>query len=346
MNIDWNAKLQHFLQTLAFSLAVATVLYGFQPEKPYAPNVVYSVCIGTVMWAVIDLGRHLLPSSAETGWPRGLGGVGLVVVAILAGFLLGSEAASRIEVALGWSRLETSGPRSHQWRTTLLVSLVAGIVASFYFYSINRSAYLERKMGEARRHADDARLRLLESQLEPHMLFNTLANLRVLIASDPARAQGMLDHMIDYLRATLDASRSATHSLQAEFDRLRDYLELMAIRMGPRLRYELLLPRDLAPLRVPALLLQPLVENSIKHGLEPKVDGGHVLVSAAREGDRLVLQVQDTGLGEGGPAHGTGFGLQQVRERLAAVYGERGQVEFNAVPGSGATATVRFPIQA
>lgn len=345
MKIDWNAKLQHFLQTLAFSLAVATVLYGLQPEKPYAPNVVYSVCIGTVMWAVIDLGRHLLPSSAETGWPRGLGGVGLVVVAILAGFLLGSEAASRIEVALGWSRLETSGLRSQQWRTTLLVSLVAGIVASFYFYSINRSAYLERKMGEARRHADDARLRLLETQLEPHMLFNTLANLRVLIASDPARAQGMLDHMIDYLRATLDASRSATHSLQAEFDRLRDYLELMAIRMGPRLRYELLLPRDLAQLRVPALLLQPLVENSIKHGLEPKVDGGHVLVSAARDGDRLLLQVQDTGLGEGGAGPGTGFGLQQVRERLAAVYGERGQVDFDAVPGSGATATVRLPIQ-
>lgn len=345
MKIDWNAKLQHFLQTLAFSLAVATVLYGLQPEKPYAPNVVYSVCIGTVMWAVIDLGRLLLPSSAETGWPRGLGGVGLVVVAILAGFLLGSEAASRIEVALGWSRLETSGLRSQQWRTTLLVSLVAGIVASFYFYSINRSAYLERKMGEARRHADDARLRLLETQLEPHMLFNTLANLRVLIASDPARAQGMLDHMIDYLRATLDASRSATHSLQAEFDRLRDYLELMAIRMGPRLRYELMLPRDLAQLRVPALLLQPLVENSIKHGLEPKVDGGHVLVSAARDGDRLLLQVQDTGLGEGGAAPGTGFGLQQVRERLAAVYGERGQVDFDAVPGSGATATVRLPIQ-
>lgn len=345
MKVDWNAKLQHFLQTLAFSLAVATVLYGLQPEKPYGPNVVYSVCIGTVMWAVIDLGRHLLPSSAETGWPRGLGGVGLVVIAILAGFLLGSEAGSRIEAALGWGRLETNGLRSHQWRTTLLVSLVAGIVASFYFYSMNRSAYLERKMGEARRHADDARLRLLESQLEPHMLFNTLANLRVLIASDPARAQGMLDHMIDYLRATLDASRSATHSLQAEFDRLRDYLELMAIRMGPRLRYELLLPRDLAQLRVPALLLQPLVENSIKHGLEPKVDGGHILVSAARDGDRLVLQVQDTGLGEGGAAHGTGFGLGQVRERLAAVYGERGQVQFSAVPGSGATATVRLPIQ-
>jgi signal transduction histidine kinase len=345
VKIDWNAKLQHFLQTLAFSLAVATVLYGLQPERPYGPNVVYSVCIGTVMWTVIDLGRHLLPSSAETGWPRGLGGVGLVAVAILAGFVVGSEAASRIEVALGWSRLETSGLRSRQWRTTLLVSLVAGIVASFYFYSISRSAYLERKMGEARRHADDARLRLLESQLEPHMLFNTLANLRALIASDPARAQGMLDHMIDYLRATLDASRSATHSLQAEFDRLRDYLELMAIRMGPRLRYELLLPRELAPLRVPALLLQPLVENSIKHGLEPKVDGGHVLVSAARDGDRLVLQVQDTGLGEGGAAPGAGFGLGQVRERLAAVYGDRGQVEFDAVPGSGATATVRVPIQ-
>ncbi len=345
MRIDWNAKLQHLLQALAFSLAVATVLYGLQPEQPYAPNVAYSVCIGLVMWAVIDFGRHLLPSSAETGWPRGPQGVALVVAAILAGFLLGSEAAGRIEVALGWAGPGSGGLAPRQWRTTLLVSLVAGMVASFYFYSMNRSAWLEHQMGEARRRAEEARLRLLETQLEPHMLFNTLANLRVLIATDPARAQGMLDHMIDYLRATLDASRSASHPLQAEFDRLRDYLELMAIRMGPRLRYELLLPCDLGQVRVPALLLQPLVENSLKHGLEPKADGGHILVSAERDGDGLVLQVRDTGLGEVAPGHGTGFGLAQVRERLAALYGGRARADFEAVPGSGATATVRLPIE-
>ncbi|HWJ93205.1 MAG TPA: histidine kinase, partial [Telluria sp.] len=344
VKIDWTAKLQHMLQTMAYCLAVATVVYGLQPERPYPPNVVYSMSIGMIMWAVIDLGRHLMPSAAETGWPAGVPGVALVVIGIAAGFLLGSAIAGRIAEGLDWLPPGSGGITSHEWRTTLLVSLVAGVVASFYFYAQTRSAYLERKMGEVRRLADESRLKLLEAQLEPHMLFNTLANLRVLIGADPARAQGMLDHIIGYLRATLDASRATMHPLQAEFDRLQDYLELMAIRMGPRLQYELLLPRDLASHRVPTLLLQPLVENSIRHGLEPKVDGGHVMVAARRDGAALVLEVADTGLGEPA-AGGTGFGLAQVRERLATVYGGGASLRFEAVPGTGATATIRIPSQ-
>jgi signal transduction histidine kinase len=341
VKIDWTTKLQHLLQTIAYCLAVATVLYGLQPDKPYATNVVFSLCIGLVMWLLIDLGRHLLPSSAETGWPQGVQGVVLVAVAIGGGFLLGTGIAIRFAVAAGW--MEAGGGTWRDWRSSLVVSIVAGIVASFYFYAQTRSAHLERQMTEARRHAGEARLKLLEAQLEPHMLFNTQANLRALIAADPPRAQGMLDHMIGYLRATLDASRSTMHPLQSEFDRLQDYLELMAIRMGARLHYELVLPRDLAQHRVPTLLLQPLVENSVRHGLEPKVDGGHVMVGARREADLLVLEVADTGLGEGS-SPGSGFGLTQVRERLAAVYGAAASLQFTAVPGTGATATIRLPL--
>lgn len=345
MRIDWIAKLQTWLQVLAFCLAVATIQYAFVPQRPYAPNVVYSVFIGSIIWAVIDLGRHLLPSSAETGWPKGLAGVALVVVAIGSGYLLGTRLGSAFAAWQGWMPHEAGAAPDH-WRGSILVTVIAGVVASFYFYSQTKSAYLQRQMGEARRHASEARLKLLESQLEPHMLFNTLANLRALIASDPARAQGMLDHVIGYLRATLEASRATTHSLQAEFDRLHDYLELMAVRMGPRLQYSLLLPRELAQHPVPTLLLQPLVENSIRHGLEPKVDGGHVLVSARRDGQALVLLVEDSGLGEAGaPSEGQGFGLAQVRERLATLYGAAAAVDFDAVPGTGATATVRIPLQ-
>jgi len=344
MTIDWTAKLRHLLQVIAFCLAIATILYGFQPERPYPPNVVYSLCIGIIMWAVIDVGRHALPSSAETGWPRGLSGLVLVMAGIAGGYALGSQLAARLCVALGWLP-EATGPQPEgHWRTTLLVSLIAGVVASFYFYSQSRSAYLERQMGEARRHASEARLRLLEAQLEPHMLFNTLANLRVLIGTDPPRAQGMLDHMIDYLRATLAASRSTTHSVQAEFDRLRDYLELMAIRMGPRLRYSLQLPPELAQYPVPALVLQPLVENSVQHGLEPKVDGGRVEVRARREHGLLVLEVADTGIGAAAATTGDGFGLQQVRDRLAALYGPAARLDFGAT-ADGATVALRIPIQ-
>jgi LytS/YehU family sensor histidine kinase len=198
-------------------------------------------------------------------------------------------------------------------------------------------------MDEARRHATESRLKLLETQLEPHMLFNTLANLRVLIGTDTVRAQTMLDHMIAYLRATLGASRATMHPLQAEFDRLRDYLELMAIRMGPRLAYSLSLPDALAGQSVPTLLLQPLVENSIKHGLEPKVQGGRIDVSARLEGAMLVLEVVDSGIGPAGTASSSGFGLAQVRERLVAAYEQRASVKFSGTPEGGAHCTIRLP---
>jgi LytS/YehU family sensor histidine kinase len=232
-----------------------------------------------------------------------------------------------------------------------LVSAVIGTVITYYFYSRGKSAHLEQKVSEANRLATEARLKLLEAQLEPHMLFNTLANLRMLIGLDPIRAQVMLDHIIAYLRATLSASRASTHTLQDEFDRLHDYLELMTVRMGPRLHYTLDLPDELAGHSLPTLLLQPLVENSIQHGLEPKVEGGGLIVSARREADTVVLEVADTGMGfdPTDPAFaqpastGKGFGVQQIRERLAALYGTNGTIEFIASHASGTRASIRFP---
>ncbi len=344
MKIDWLAKLRHMLQVLAFALAIATIQYAFTPDRPYGPPLVYSLFIATITWAVIDLGRELFPSSAETGWPQGYAGVALVVAGIVVGYLLGTRIANSLCVYYGWYLPGVVQSRSGELRTSILITALAGIAGSFYFYAVNKSAYLQRKMTEARQHASEARLRLLETQLEPHMLFNTLANLRALISTDPQRAQVMLDHMIAYLRATLGASLSATHPLQAEFDRVRDYLELMTIRMGPRLRYTLELPPELAQHPVPTLLLQPLVENCIKHGLEPKVEGGSIKVSARREGDLVLLEVADTGVGlSGAQDDRPGFGLAQVRERLASSYGPTAAIDLVAGRAGGTRATAQFP---
>ncbi|MDB5913320.1 MAG: sensor histidine kinase [Ramlibacter sp.] len=345
MKIDWVSKLQHMLQVMAFCLAVATIQYGFMPDKPYGPPLLYSLFIGTSTWAIVDLGRHLMPSSRETGWPAGVPGLLLVAGGIAGGYLLGHLAADFLCQTFRLYAPGTGVDRGGELRTSLLITALAGIAGCYWFYSRNRSHYLERKMGEAERHANEARLKLLESQLEPHMLFNTLANLRALISVDPARAQQILDHMIAYLRATLDASRSTTHSLQEEFDRLRDYLELMAIRMGPRLQYTLELPGELAAARVPTLLLQPLVENSIQHGLEPKVEGGRIVVRARRdEQGRLVIEVSDSGVGDAQAASGRkGFGLVQIRERLAALHGAAASLDFRT-SGDGASARVLLPI--
>ena len=344
--IDWYEKLRNAVQVLAFCLVIATVQYSFQPDRPYGPSVVYSVLIGMSIWAIIDLGSAAFPSTAETGWPKGFWGPLLVFVGIVGGWFIGTRLGHRICRMYGlFDGMPPNVDPAVDLRNSVLITVIAGVVISYYFYSTSRSAYLERKMAEARKHATEARLKLLETQLEPHMLFNTLANLRALIGVDPNRAQSMLDHMIAYLRATLNASRATSHSLQAEFDRLQDYLELMAIRMGSRLKFTLELPGALAQQPVPTMLLQPLVENAIQHGLEPKVGGGEVRVAARRDGTDVVLEVADTGVGLSGvqPAGGKGFGMNQVRERLATLYGERASIDFGPVDSGGCRVVIRYP---
>ena len=177
------------------------------------------------------------------------------------------------------------------------------------------------------------------------MLFNTLANLRALIGVDPPAAQRMVDRLNDYLRATLDASRATTHPLSAEFERLRDYLDLMAIRMGPRLAASFDLPEALRDLPVPPLILQPLVENAIRHGLEPQVAGGRIDVRAERVGDTLRLTVADTGAGFDATHVRDGrFGMAQVIERVASSTGGCGVVHVQSAPGAGTTVALELPI--
>jgi LytS/YehU family sensor histidine kinase len=236
----------------------------------------------------------------------------------------------------------------------LLMSLAAGGALTYYFMSREQiaaanadMAYAAAQTESARRQATESRLMLLQSQLEPHMLFNTLANLRALINTNSSAATAMLDHLNAYLRATLNASRASSHSLQTEFDRLRDYLELIAVRMGWRLRYSLELPDALAQLPIPPLLLQPLVENAIKHGLEPKVEGGSISVIARLEAGQLILEVSDTGVGlPPEPGSALGFGLAQVRERLATSYAAQGSLSLqaNANAGTGTRACVSLPL--
>jgi signal transduction histidine kinase len=199
------------------------------------------------------------------------------------------------------------------------------------------------------RQALQAQLRLLQAQIEPHMLFNTLANLQGLIAIDPARAGTMLDQLIQYLRATLAATRLDSTTLAQEFDAIDAYLGLMSVRMGSRLRYRCILPDDLRRTPLPPMLLQPLVENAIVHGLEPSMAGGEIVVGAALRGGMLEISVSDTGLGlpEGaGLANGGGgVGLTPTRERLHALYGRRASLALAPNLPQGTTALLTLPLE-
>ena len=191
-----------------------------------------------------------------------------------------------------------------------------------------------------------AQMRMLQAQIEPHFLFNTLANIQTLIPRAPDKASLMLDNFIAYLRQTLSASRSQEGTVKQEFDLLRNYLELLKIRMGERLHFDLSLQDELRATPLPPMLLQPVVENAIKHGLEPKVDGGRVSVSARKDADVIVFTVSDNGLGFGNNADssGAGVGLANLRERLAVLYDGRATLTVaDADPGT--MITIRIPSQ-
>jgi LytS/YehU family sensor histidine kinase len=208
-----------------------------------------------------------------------------------------------------------------------------------------RAASEEARANAAEREATLARMQLLEAQVEPHFLYNTLAHVVSLVDPEPDVAKRMLHRLIDLLRATAAATASAT-TLGAELDLVRAYLDLIAMRMGPRLAWSIDAPADLANVPVPPMLLQPLVENAIKHGLEPKMDGGRVDVVVRKEGGALVLAVADTGLGIASTrgAGSTGLGLPNVRARLAALFGDKASLGIADNVPQGTRVTVAIPL--
>jgi sensor histidine kinase YesM len=195
--------------------------------------------------------------------------------------------------------------------------------------------------------ARDAELRALQAQIEPHFLFNTLANVQALIDYEPQKAKHMLDAFIQHLRMSLDVSRQSHATLATELDFVKTYLQLLEIRMGGRLRYRVDCAPEVRDTPLAPLLLQPLVENAVKYGLEPKIDGGEIVIRAARDGDDFVVSVHDDGVGIGNASTakaGAGTGMKNVRDRLASLYGDRATLTIDAVyePDHGTIATIRI----
>ncbi len=353
------------LVMLVLCTAIALLLNAFD-LKGLGTKLIYSFAIGGCCWLVNESGTLLQAASSDLwralrGQPVSAGGfeqgwrgkIWPTLACVAVGPLLG--------VALGDAITGFTSPRlwelgASNSRVTLVITVLGSAITVSLISSMERLASARAQAEAAQRLASETQLRLLQSQLEPHMLFNTLANLRVLIGLDAQRAQTMLDHLIAFLRATLQASRGGAHPLASEFERIADYLALMAVRMGPRLQVQLDLPAELRSLPVPPLLLQPLVENCIQHGLEPQVAGGRVEVSARRDGEHLVLTVRDTGVGrvKGGTGIHTGsskpsggFGLTGTRERLQTLYGQAASLLLSD-PGDadgGTLVTLRLPLQ-
>jgi LytS/YehU family sensor histidine kinase len=190
----------------------------------------------------------------------------------------------------------------------------------------------------------EAQLKMMQAQVEPHFLFNTLASVDYLIETDPPTASKMQKNLIQYLRAALPQMREGSTTLGKEVQLCRSYLEILKFRMEDRLQYTVTVPQGLSSAQFPPMMLQSLIENSIKHGLEPKPEGGSITISADIVDGRLRVTVADSGLGFAAASRpGTGVGLANVRERLSALYGGRARLSIDANDPSGTIVTIDVP---
>ncbi len=205
-----------------------------------------------------------------------------------------------------------------------------------------------KRAQEARREAE-LRLSVLVAQVEPHFLFNTLAGVRSAILTEPARATAIVDHLVDYLRATIPQMRDDGASVQGrlaqQLEAARAYLALMQARI-PRLSFTV--ESEIQDAALPPLMLISLVENAIKHGVEPKIGPVHISVVArslqADEDELLELTVTDNGVGFGGATSGSGIGLANIRERLEAIFGQRASLQLKARTDGGVAAIIILPL--
>jgi hypothetical protein len=233
----------------------------------------------------------------------------------------------------------------------ITASLLFAASAFLFFDRFYRAAYFRVAL-EAERHraAEIQRARavselaLLQAQIEPHFLFNTLAHVLSTVEREPPVAKAMLEHLTRYLRATLRRSRESQHCLAEEVELIEALLAIAAMRLGPRLRYHVEIDPSLYDVRLPPMLLQPLVENAIRHGIEPAVEGGEIRVDGEQLGGELILRVTDDGKGLTGGAP-EGVGLSNVRARLASLYGDQGRLSLFSNAARGVIAELRLPAQ-
>ncbi|MEY4728975.1 MAG: hypothetical protein RL020_133 [Pseudomonadota bacterium] len=330
-----------FVRTLLFNTFIAVFLWVIRFDHNFFHVLIVSHCIGLSIHGLFYLACHITVHQFNGRfWPL------TMILATLLGSLFGFWLGAQI-IGFDFQKAVLSGWR--QFGSILLISLLFSAIISYLSYATSRIAQTEAAIQKERAERlanenklTEARLQLLQAQVEPHFLFNTLANVTSLIDTQPDKARHMLEKFIEYLRATLARTREAESSLAKEIVLMRAYLDIIQIRMGSRLRYSIDIPSMFNNTNFPPMLLQPLVENAVKHGLEPKIEGGTLTISARNKNGRLQLSVEDDGLGFKGERSG-GLGLVNVRERLAVLYNGKAKLTLEECSPCGTRATIELP---
>jgi signal transduction histidine kinase len=271
---------------------------------------------------------------------------------------IGEELSDAIEAAVddaAEAKARSYHKQASTWFTSFVWLLVMALFGTKALMGGKKRAEAEMQSATAvaeresmQRQLSEARMQAMQAQVEPHFLFNTLASVEHLIETDPPRASNMQRTLIQYLRAVLPQMRenSLVTNLGREVDMVKSYLDLLKMRMEERLTVEIDVPDGLRSAAFPPMMLQSMVENAIKHGLECKPEGGHLAVRAEVVDSRLRVTVADDGAGFGVmPSKGTGLGLSNIRERLQLLHGQAGKLLIATNSPSGVIATIEVPYE-
>jgi hypothetical protein len=318
------------------ALLIALLLHSWDEV---IPNLVVSYCIGLTILGLVASVRCTVMQRFRGNYRMRFA---IYFVLIVAG-AIGGELLSKLFLRQQWPA--STLHEGYLWMVAIVFSLVAASIALFINFSWVTLAQSKRDVERAERAAVEAQLRALQAQIEPHFLFNTLANLDALIAVDAGEARNLLANLIRYLRAALTHARSEAATLQTEVELLKAYLAIMALRLPNRLTTQFDCDPECLRLKFPAMLLQPLVENAITHGIEPACDGGNIRISVHCSGDVLKLWVDDTGVGLGkGNTVGTGAGIANIRARLQSLFGSSAHLILEGREPRGTHAAIEVPL--
>ncbi len=324
--------------TLVFDTLIAIFLTAMEFGEGFPVNFIISQCIGLSICTCVLIAHCFFDYAGPI-----LRAV-LVAAALTVGTICGSYLGSFV------SGLSPSDLFERQSLLQLLfLGVMFGTIITYFFSSREQIAESETRIQEEKikrltseKKAVEANLKFLQAQIEPHFLFNTLSNVLSLLDTDAEKGKSMLMDFVHYLRTSLSKIRGDTTTLGQEIEMIRAYLNIFKVRMGDRLQYSIDIPTSMADLPIPPMLIQPLVENAIKHGLEPKIEGGEISISGEEKNGIIRLEVVDTGLGFR-QAHHSGMGIANIRERLESLYGDRSQLILEENQPSGLKATIEVP---
>ncbi|MEO7254714.1 MAG: histidine kinase [Casimicrobium sp.] len=332
---------------------LATMVIAVQSVLPAASLMYWSagqllrVVIDNFVEGLIVASAMFLGGSILLAWtrPRGFVRIVLIALAMMVFALMGCAISYWLTYDAGFFP-----PPSFIAANTLRWTIIGGLLFLIDDLIEQRRQNASRQReGETRvanlgRQAAEARLQLMQAQIEPHFLFNTLANVKRLCATDPDGGADLFSHLMVYLRAALPRLRETESTLETELSLARSFLSVLKIRMGTRLQFTIEVPEACLSLPFPSMALLTLVENAVKHGLAPAREGGSISICGEQQNDRFCVTVADTGVGFSAKG-GSGMGIANTRNRLAAAYGTEAELVLAANSPRGVVASIKLPLK-